>query len=68
MNKYNVGVHYEEGFSIEVTAPNVEEARKIAQDFVDEYCGVSESFNHINESDRRYLQTYHRDSWIVGES
>ena len=26
MNRYRVAVHYEEGFTVEVTAPNSEEA------------------------------------------
>ena len=67
MNKYNVAVHYEEGFSVEVTAPNVEDARKLAQELVDTYCGVSESFDNVGQDEGKYLKTYHRDSWIVGE-
>jgi hypothetical protein len=67
MNKYNVAVHYEEGFSVEVTAPNVEDARKLAQELVDTYCGVSESFDNVGQDEGKYLKTYHRDCWIVGE-
>ena len=34
MNKYGIAVHYEEGFTVEVTATKVDEAKKIAQHFV----------------------------------
>lgn len=70
MNKYNVGVHYEEGFSIEVTAPSAEKAEELAKDFIDGYASVSESLSSLEKNNlnytSRYLKTYHRDSWIVG--
>ena len=67
MNKYNIAVHYEEGFTVQVTAPNSEEASKIAQHFVYENCGVSESFDNVGQDEGKYEKTYHRDCWIVGE-
>lgn len=70
MNKYNVGVHFEEGFSIEVTAPSAEKAEELAKDFIDEYASVSDSFTSLDKTNlnytSKYLKTYHRDSWIVG--
>ena len=70
MNKYNVVVHYEEGFSIEVLAPSAEKAEELAKDFIDEYASVSDSFTSLDNNNflytSRYLKTYHRDSWIVG--
>jgi len=70
MNKYNVGVHYEEGFSIEVTAPSAEKAEELAKDFIDGYASVSDSLSSLEKNNlnytSRYLKTYHRDSWIVG--
>jgi len=68
MNKYGIAVHYEEGFTVEVTATNVDEARKVAEDYVNEYCGVRESFNDTQDTGNTYLKTYHRDCWIVGEN
>ena len=50
MNKYNVGVHYEEGFSIEVTAPSAEKAEELAKDFIDEYTSVSDSFSSLEKN------------------
>lgn len=67
MNKYNIAVHYEEGFTVQVTAPNSKEASKIAQYFVYENCGVKESFDNVGQDESKYEKTYHRDCWIVGE-
>ena len=67
MNKYGIAVHYEEGFTVEVTATNVDEARKVAKEFVSANCGVSESFDNVGEDEGKFIKPYHRDYWIIGE-
>lgn len=67
MNRYRVAVHYEEGFTVEVTAPNSKEASKVAEEFVNKYCGVSESFDNVGEDEGKYIETYNTYAWIVGE-
>ena len=61
MNKYRIAVHYEEGFTVEVTAPNSDEASKVAKEFVNKYCGVSESFDNVGEDEGKFIKPYHRD-------
>ena len=67
MNRYRVAVHYEEGFTVEVTAPNSKEASKVAEEFVSANCGVSESFDNVGENEGKFVKAYHRDYWIIGE-
>jgi hypothetical protein len=67
MNKYRVAVHYEEGFTVEVTASNSKEASKVAEEFVSANCGVSESFDNVGEDEGKFVKPYHRDYWIIGE-
>ena len=67
MNKYRIAVHYEEGFTVEVTASNSDEASRIAKEFVSANCGVSESFDNVGEDEGKFVKAYHRDYWIVGE-
>ena len=67
MNRYRVAVHYEEGFTVEVTAPNSKEASKVAEEVVNKYCGVSESFDNVGEDEGKYIETYNTYAWIVGE-
>ena len=67
MNKYKIAVHYEEGFTVEVTASNSDEASKVAKEFVSANCGVSESFDNVGEDEGKFVKAYHRDYWIVGE-
>ena len=68
MNRYRVAVHYEEGFTVEVTATNSDEASKVAKEFVSANCGVSESFDNVGEVEGKFVKAYHRDYWIVGEN
>ena len=66
MNKYRIAVHYEEGFTVEVTAPNSDEASKVAEELVSANCGISESFDNVGEDEGKFVRTYHRDYSIEG--
>ena len=55
MPKYTVGVHYEQGFTVDVTASSEEEAEKIVIERVEDRGDDCEGF----------IDTVHRDYFVT---
>lgn len=54
MQKFKIGVAYEEGFSIEVEADTIDDARVKAFDLIDQYASVKIDNHQINPVHRDY--------------